>query len=135
MRPIEETKKILSDLIKNDKKHLRFFDKNFDEYEISKKDNSDFYFIMNNEKYLITNFEHLKLDKNVETFSTYFLNLLSCFVKFEKNECTNWIIDHYEYLKNRVMEIYKNQKDCYIFQFKKVDSNHIEKQNSQYVNL
>ncbi|BAC44157.1 hypothetical protein D8X55_03970 [Malacoplasma penetrans] len=133
MRTVEETKKILNVLIKNDKKHLKFFDAKFNEYEQAKKDNAELYFVVENRNYLVTQYYELKYDleksqknsKNVveqkPSFETYFLRLLNAFLDFEDNDCTSWILDNYEYLKNRVSQIYANNKTCHLYQFKYVE--------------
>lgn len=134
MRTVEETKKLLNELIRNDKKHLKFFDAPFVEYEQAKNDNANLYFAIENKYYIVTKYYELKYDleqsqKNTSniinekpSLETYFIRLLNVFVDFEDNNCTSWILDNYEYLKNRLTQIYQNNKSCHLYQFKVVAS-------------
>lgn len=126
-----ETKQILNGLIAEDKKHIRLYDKKFAQYDKAKKTKIKCYFILNNESYLITNYVEVKMKKEksgkntmfskLETPSkaTYFIRFLNAVADFEDNDCTQWIFDNFEYIKNRVDSIHDNGNTCHIYQFKK----------------
>lgn len=146
MRSVEETKQILNVLIRNDKKHLKFFADKYNEFETAKNNGANLYFVVEGRNYLVTQYFELKynLEKSQKnskleveqkpSFDTYFIRLLNSFCNFEDNNCTEWILDNYEYLKNRVKQIYGENKTCHIYQFKYVESVQ-ENPNNKFIQL
>lgn len=126
-----ETKQILNKLISEDRKHIRLYDKKFSVYDKAKKSKVKCYFILNGESYLITNYVELKMKKEksgkntmfskLETPSkaTYFIRFLNAVADFEDNDCTKWLFENFEYIKNRVDGIHESGSTCHIYQFKK----------------
>lgn len=146
MKSIEETKKHFNVLIKNDKKHLKFFDQEYKEYKNSKNLNGSMYFLIEDRAYEVKNYKEIKFNlersqKNSKdekeekpSFDTYFIRVLNAFIDFEDNDCSSWILENYEYLKNRVLGIYNNNKTCHLYQFKYVQ-NIPENKNNSFINL
>lgn len=148
MRSANETKKILDELIENDKKHIKFFDQKFIEYRNAKSKGANLYFVINGKHYLVMKHHEVKYDfekshqnsrdETIEkpTFTTYFYRLLNKFLDFEDNDCTEWIEDNYQYLKEKVKNIYDSDKTCHIYQFKFCDTANIKKSsNNRFITL
>ncbi len=133
MKSQQETKIILNKLISEDKKHIKFFEDKFDEFEFVKMANANLYFIIEGKYYLVKKYKEVRYNfeksfQNSEkeivekpTFTTYFLRLINEFLNYEDNNCTEWIIENFNYLQNRVKSIYEKNKTCHIYQFKKVE--------------
>lgn len=146
MKNVEETKAILNKLIKEDKKHIKFFEDKFEEFEKAKMFNANLYFIIENKYYVVKKYHEVKYDweksfQNTEkeiiekpSFTTYLFRSLNSFLNYEDNNCTSWIAENFEYLKNRIQGIYEKNKTCHIYQFKYVERVRDNSYN-QYVRL
>lgn len=148
MKNAEEVKKILNQLIDDDKKHIKFFDQKFIEYRNAKSKGANLYFVINGKHYLVLKHHEVKMDfekshqntkdETIEkpSFATYFYRLLNKLLDYEDNDCTEWILDSYEYLKERVKTIYDEGKTCHIYQFKFCDTANIKKSsNNRFLTL
>lgn len=146
MKTVAEIKAHFNVLIKGDKKHIKFFDKEFEEYKKSKDNNANLYFVVEGRNYEVKNYQEIKfnLEKSFKnssneveekpTFETYFIRVLNAFIDYEDNNCTSWILEHYDYLKNRVLGIYNENKTCHLYQFKYVEKVN-ENENNSFIEL
>ncbi|EGZ31168.1 hypothetical protein [Malacoplasma iowae] len=114
----QETKKILNGLIANDKKHVRLYDVPFnfsnEDIKLGKcyfKIEESTYQILQNEVVSSTN----------KTASSFCIDVIKMLKDLEDNQYTSWIVENFDYLKNRIFSIYENSKDAYLYKFKKTE--------------
>lgn len=134
MQNTSEIKSAFNKLISEDKKHIKFFENKFQQFEYTKMAGSNFYFIVDNKYYVVHKHHEVKYDfeksfQNSErevvekpTFETYFIRTLNALLNYEDNNCSSWIVNNIDYLKNKVKDIYDKNKTCHIYQFKKVSN-------------
>lgn len=114
----QEVKKILNGLIANDKKHVRLYDVPFnfsnEDIKLGKcyfKIEECTYQILQNEIISSTN----------KSPSSFCIDVIKMLKELEDNEYTNWIVENFDYLKNRLYSIYETSKDAYLYKFKKTE--------------
>ena len=146
MKTVEETKVVLNKLILEDKKHIKFFEDKFEQFDILKKAGANMYFVIEGNYYIIKQHKEVgfgieqsfknseKLIAEKPTFETYFIRLINAFANYEDNNCTSWILENIDYLKNRVQAIYEKNKTCHIYQFKRVKKP-TNNDNNRYIEL
>lgn len=134
MRTVEETKAILNKLIREDKKHIKFFEDKYEDFEMCKLASAKMYFVIEGKYYLVKRHYEVRYDfeksfQNSEkeivehpTYITYFFRVINQFLNLEDNNCTNWIMENLNYLAERVKGIYEKNKTCHIYQFKRVEA-------------
>lgn len=107
----------LNSLIENDKKHVRVYDKPFAEYDTAIKNNVSLFFKINNKTFKVL--KHVVIENNNGiSNSSFYINVLNGLNQLEGNEYTSWIINHLEYLKNRIYSIHENKNSVHLYQFK-----------------
>ena len=114
---MNQIKQGLNSDIENDKKHIRIYDKPFSEYDKAKNDGVDLFFEINNKTLKVLKHVVVKNENNISN-SSFYINVLSEINKLEDNQYTSWIIDHLEYLRNRIYSIHENRNDVHLYQFK-----------------
>lgn len=114
----QEVKKILNGLIANDKKHVRLYDVpfNFSNEDIKL---GKCYFKIENGTYQVLQNE--MVSSTNKSASSFCIDVIKKLKDLEDNQCTNWIVENFDYLKNRIYGIYESSKDAFLYKFKKTE--------------
>lgn len=107
----------LNSLIENDKKHIRIYDKHFEEFDKAQNQKINLFFKINNKTFKVLKHVVVKNENDISN-SSFYLNVLSEINKLEDNQYTSWVINHLEYLRNRIYSIHENKNDIHLYQFK-----------------